>query len=81
MACYDEPSNKCVLFPINCYSGRQKLVHDRGGESGLHRRSPGLTPELQSAVRADEVVMTTQQLEMFSSFSSERAWESVRRDR
>ncbi len=27
-----------------------------GGESGLHRRSPGLTPELQSAVPADEVV-------------------------
>ena len=28
-------------------------------ESGLHRRSPGLTPELQSTVQADEVVVTT----------------------
>ena len=36
-----------------------------GGESGQHRRSPGLTPELQSAVEADEVVMTTPQIEMF----------------
>ena len=30
-----------------------------GGKSGLHRRSPGLTHELQRAGRADEVVMTT----------------------
>ncbi len=33
--------------------------------SGLHRRSPSLTAELQSAVRADEVVVATPELEMF----------------
>jgi len=30
---------------------------------GLHSRSPGHAPELQSAVRADEVVMTPQDFE------------------
>ena len=30
------------------------------GESGLHRRSPDLTPELQSTVWADEVVVAAQ---------------------
>ena len=35
------------------------------GESGLHRRSPDLTPELQRAVWADEVVVAAQELEMF----------------
>ena len=35
------------------------------GESGLHRRSPDLTPELQSTVWADEVVMAAQELKMF----------------
>ena len=34
------------------------------GESGLHRRSPDLTPELQRAVWADEVVVAAQELEM-----------------
>ena len=35
------------------------------GESGLHRRSPDLTPELQSTVWADEVVVAAQELKMF----------------
>ena len=35
------------------------------GESGLHRQSPDLTPELQSTVWADEVVVAAQELKMF----------------
>ena len=34
------------------------------GEAGLHRRSPSLSPKLQRAVRADEVVVASQELEM-----------------
>ena len=58
-----------------------RKVSRPGGESGLHRRSPGLTPELQSTVQADEVVVTTQQLEMFFELLLRASMESVRRDR
>ena len=51
------------------------------GESGLHRRSPDLTPELQRAVWADEVVVAAQELEMFFELVLRARMGSVRRDR
>ena len=42
---------------------------------------PDLTPELQRAVWADEVVVAAQELEMFFELVLRARMESVRRDR
>ena len=59
-------------------------VHSRAHQPGLHRWRPGLSPELQRAMRSYEVVMTTQELNVpaelvFASGVARRATVQVRR--